>query len=220
MSFAVVFGNSYSIKNDLKERFKMSFDFDRKVWYKNIPNDKYWWWRQTIESLSDEVTLCWVKDLSQVANARKVLAEEESAEPKAHELDGSILEMSAWYARTFKESNNTAYSFRNFKVLRVLRETERALQIDMEFFAGIACTCGVCGRQLDNAISKATGIGPVCAEKIGLPRPTMETAKAIVAELENLSSKQGQFLGVWVPKSQIKRTVKNGSVEENKKEEV
>lgn len=29
--------------------------------------------------------------------------------------------------------------------------------------------CGVCGRRLDNAISVHNGIGPICAEKLGIP---------------------------------------------------
>lgn len=31
--------------------------------------------------------------------------------------------------------------------------------------------CSICGRRLDNAISVQMGIGPICADKLGIPRP-------------------------------------------------
>jgi SWI/SNF-related matrix-associated actin-dependent regulator 1 of chromatin subfamily A len=137
-----------------------------------------------------------------------------------HKLQNKVIETKAWFAKTFRDNHNTSLAFRNFKVLKVTNETKKAYQVDIEFFSGISCTCGYCGRILDNPVSKATGIGPICAEKMGLPRPTLETAKEIVKKMEELSKKQGQFLNVWIPKSQIKRIVgENGEVIEEKNDE-
>jgi SWI/SNF-related matrix-associated actin-dependent regulator 1 of chromatin subfamily A len=129
---------------------------------------------------------------------------------KTHKIENTVIETTAWYSKTFKESHNTSYAFRNFKVLKFLGETSKAYHVDVEFFSGISCTCGVCGRGLTNDVSKATGIGPVCAEKIGLPRPTLESAKETVKQMESLSQQQGQFTSIWIPKSQIKRIVGEG----------
>lgn len=206
----VVMGNSWEIKDDLKSRFKMSFDWDNKIWYRpHVDASTLWWWEDTIKSLSKNVDVAWVVSMGAVAEMKKI-KEIEKASPrtvenaKAHELDGSVMEVKAWYARKFKEEHNTGYAFRNLKVLKILKETERAYQMDVEFFGGIASSCGCCGRDLDNAVSKAVGIGPICAEKIGLPRPTLETAKEILEELEKKSKAQGVFNGVWIPKSQVK----------------
>lgn len=218
MSFIIVLGNSYAIKEQLKEKFRFQFDFNNKVWFKSTPQDKYWFYEQTIEALATDVSCAWVADLSKIHEAKKLVKENEvkpEVVAKAHDLDGAILEMSAWYARTFQENHKTAYAFRNMKINQVHRETAKALQVDAEFFSGIASTCGVCGRPLSNDISRATGIGPICAEKIGLPRPTMATAKEVVKLMEAMSTAQGEFKEVWIPKSQIKNTFFKGYVHGN-----
>lgn len=214
MSFIIVLGNSYAIKNELKERFRFQFDFDKKVWFKSTLQDKYWFYEQAIEALAKDVSCVWVADLNNIAEAKKLIKEtapEPEISAQAHALVGSVLEMSAWYAKAFQENHKTAYAFRNLKINQVHRETPKALQVDAEFFSGIASTCGVCGRILSNDISRATGIGPICAEKIGLPRPTMETAKEIVKMMESMSTAQGEFQQVWIPKSQIKNTIKKAA---------
>jgi hypothetical protein len=215
MSFIIVLGNSYAIKNELKERFRFQFDFNNKVWFKSTLQDKYWFYEQAIEALASDVNCAWVSDINNISEAKKLVREIQDAKPKAevapHELDGAVLEMSSWYAKQFKENQNTQYAFRNLKINKVIRETQKALQVDAEFFSGIASTCGVCGRELNNDISRATGIGPVCAAKIGLGRPTMAKAKEVVAELEKLSAAQGEFKEVWIPRSQIKNTIKKAA---------
>jgi hypothetical protein len=212
MSFIIVLGNSYDVKDSLKSRFNFKFDFEQKIWFRPVLQDKYWFFEQAVEALSKNISCAWVQDINKLDEAKKLVREIESlntttVEVPAHRLDGSIFEMSAWYARAFKENNNTAYAFRNLKISKVKRETAKAYQVDAEFFSGIASTCGVCGRELSNDVSRATGIGPICAQKIGLPRPTMESAKETVKLMEQMSKAQGIFTDVWVPKSQIKHTL-------------
>lgn len=218
MSFIIALGNTFPVKDELKSRLQMKFDFDHKVWYRTCLQDKFWYWQQTVESLGQGISCVWVADLSQIVQAKIVEAEVKAELPKPeieikpHEYDGAVFEMKAWYAKAFQEKQNTAYAFRNLKILKVKRETAKAIQVDAEFFSGIACSCGVCGKALTNDISRATGIGPICAGKIGLPRPTMETAKEIVAQLESLSKAQGEFHDIWIPKSQIRQIIGNGVV--------
>jgi hypothetical protein len=53
----------------------------------------------------------------------------------------------------------------------VLTRTLRRLQLKTpDVFAGLR-VCGVCGRKLIDSVSQALGIGPVCAKRLGLPRP-------------------------------------------------
>lgn len=76
--------------------------------------------------------------------------------------------------------------------------------VDAEFFGGVARACAVCGRVLDNDISRASGIGPICAGKMGLPRPTRENANEILKQLEEKTKNMAPIERKWIPKSQMK----------------
>lgn len=52
----------------------------------------------------------------------------------------------------------------------VIKETRGMVYMNLEGVAEATCNCSVCGRKLDNPISKLYGIGPECSEKIGLIR--------------------------------------------------
>jgi hypothetical protein len=212
-SYIVVYGDTFDINQKMKLQYGFKFNFEKKYWYRGILADKFWYWEQTVKTMSSKAEIAFAKDLSAFESMRQeCLAMEREMkvqEPSApHALDGAIMEVTKWYATVFKEKQNTQFAFRNLHVLKVHRETHAALLVDAEFFSGIASSCGCCGRQLDNDISRATGIGPVCAEKLGIKRPTMETAKEVVKHLESLSKAQGTFKQVWIPKSQIKNTIK------------
>jgi hypothetical protein len=207
-SYVVVTGNSFDINHKLKQ-YGFRFNYDQKYWYRGILEDKFWFWQHTVEGMSKTVSCCFVRKLEQVPEIKQMLreVEREMAPVVPHAMDGAIFEVSKWYANVFKENNNTSIAYRNLKVLKVKAESAKAYQVDAEFFGGIASCCGVCGLSLSNDISRATGIGPICATKLGFPRPTMETAKEIVAQMESLSKAQGVFKDVWIPKSQIKNII-------------
>jgi len=209
MGIAVILGNSIKYKNEIKNEFNFKFNWDHKVWFKIVNEETYPMLETILESKFKGCHVYWMATLDYVGMAKEV--EKEEFTPKLEGIEsqytGKILEVSKWYAGVFKENNNTKYAFRNLKILKVYRETEKALQVDAKFYGGIASRCGCCGRELNNDISRATGIGPVCAMKIGLPRPTMDSAKEIVAKLESMSEAQGTFKGVWIPKSQIKEII-------------
>ena len=73
-------------------------------------------------------------------------------------------------------------------------------------FTDVGC-CRNCGRDLTDWISKASGMGPVCAKYLGIKRPT---TKAEIAEFnKNLKEKieeMGEF-EFWIPKSHIKNAM-------------
>jgi hypothetical protein len=214
-SFVVVYGDTFNFNQKMKLQYGFKFDFDRKFWYRGILADKFWYWDQTLKGMAGEakVEVAFLKNLADFSKMKQevqaIEKEMKALEPvPAHHLDGAIMEVTKWYAGVFKEKNNTQFAYRNLRVIKVFRETQNAYLVDAEFFSGIASACGVCGRQLDNDISRATGIGPICAEKLGMKRPTMETAKEVVKHLESMSKAQGVFTQQWIPKSQIKNTIK------------
>jgi hypothetical protein len=77
------------------------------------------------------------------------------------------------------------------------------LTFSSKLYGGVARCCGICGRDLDNEISKAAGIGPICATKFGFPRPTIETAAEINKMLEEKFRQAGTIEKKWIPKSQV-----------------
>lgn len=213
-SFILVNGNTFKVTKRLKE-LGFKFDWDGKFWHRGILEDKYWVWETLVGNLDEGINCAFSKDLIQgsvlMQEFNQMEKEAKRLEPAPpHELDGSIFEVSKWYSNAFKENNNTEYAFRNLRILKVKKESAKAYCVDAEFYGGIASRCGACGLPLNNDISRATGIGPICAGKMGLPRPTMETAKEIVKMLEEKSKAQGVFEEVWIPKSQIKEIIGAG----------
>lgn len=215
--YVVAYGKTYG----LNEKFQ-SYGFSLKkfgavwAWYRETLSDKIGVWDGTVKSFGPEIEMIFVREFDFIivalSESKEMDKELKKSTPReeleSHELNGSVFEVKKWYAQQFKQNNNTAYAFRNLRILKVKQESAKAYLVDAEFFSGIASSCGCCGLELNNDISRATGIGPICAKKIGLPRPTMATAKLIVAELESLSKAQGIFYDVWIPRSQIKNIVK------------
>lgn len=121
---------------------------------------------------------------------------------------GEIIEIKTWLAKNFKEELNMPFFFRNLEVAQVLDETAKSYVIKVQFVSKVTVSCHVCGRDLHNDISKVCGIGPHCAKKIGLKVPTLASAQNTLAEIEAISIKIGVVGPIRVPKSQIKRVLR------------
>lgn len=117
---------------------------------------------------------------------------------------GEMIEVKPWIAHRLQADAGLEFFFRNLEIVEVQGESPKAYKVTVKFVTKIVCNCHICGRDLDNEISKATGIGPVCADKMGLPRPTLATAKDTLALIEAKCAAIGVVGPVWIPKSQIK----------------
>jgi hypothetical protein len=123
---------------------------------------------------------------------------------KKSELSGQEITIKTWIARQLADEFNMPFFFRNLKIKEVHRETQRALNVTVGFVSKIATKCHCCGRDLDNEISKATGVGPVCAKKyLGIKRPSLANAKEILAKIDEEAKNAGEIGPFWLPKSQI-----------------
>ena len=201
----VILGNSYPIKNTLKTK-GFRFDGLNKLWFKSATD------LSAQKALSEElesegVLVAFTSSLESLRTLSRAMREStrEAREPEiAHRLTGSILEMSKWYATKFHEQHGTRFAFRNLKVLKVKAETPRAYLMEVEFFGGISSSCGCCGKALRDRFSIATGIGPVCAERLGIPRATEDQAHLVIEQMARICREAGTFREVWIPKSQIK----------------
>lgn len=122
---------------------------------------------------------------------------------------GQTIEVKAWIARRLQADLGMEYFFRNLEIVEVLTETAKAYQLKVKFVSKIVTSCHVCGRDLDTDVSKSCGIGPVCADRLGLPRPTLETAHLTLQALDALCGNIGVVGPIWLPKSQVRAISEN-----------
>jgi len=94
--------------------------------------------------------------------------------------------------------------FRNVIVEEVLAETKKAIQVRVSFDSKLSTYCICCGLNLDTEISKATGVGAVCAKKyLGLKRVSIADAPFVLARIEEETKALGITVPIWIPKSQM-----------------
>lgn len=122
--------------------------------------------------------------------------------PQFSYKSGDEITVRKWFAQGKAKELNLRYFFRNLIIDEVLAETPKALQVKVRFNDKVTTCCHLCGLGLDTEISKATGIGPVCAKKIGFKRVSMADAGAILAKIKEEAQMAG-VLTLWLPKSQI-----------------
>lgn len=145
------------------------------------------------------------RQIEAVENAMlKAAARQNVGLPEYSIQPGNILEIKAWIARRLQADQNLQYFFRNLEVTTVHNETPKAYQVSVKFVSRIVTSCHICGRELDTDVSRATGIGPVCADKLGIARPTLETAHKTLEAIDVLCKNLGTIGPIWLPKSQIK----------------
>jgi hypothetical protein len=108
----------------------------------------------------------------------------------------------SWLARKLAEERNLKIFFRNLEIVEYHKETARAIETTVKFVSEVATCCHVCGRPLDTDVSRACGIGPICAVNIGLQQPTLDNAKDILKGLDEMAKTMGN-IRLWIPKSQI-----------------
>lgn len=122
-------------------------------------------------------------------------------EPRVFTISmGVRLLLSKGAATRISNSLGVDFVHRGFEVVKVHAETERAYLLDVKFAATRTVTCCVCGIHLKNEVSRSIGIGPVCAEKHGIPYE-LNALNLLQAKLDAVD--QTAFK-VWVPKHSIK----------------
>lgn len=111
---------------------------------------------------------------------------------------GQLIRVSRFGAKLI--SNKSGYTAKHFifEVTQVLNETDKAYHLTLKFSAKKTSHCSICGLFLENPESVKAGIGPICAEKMGLSFSQVS--------LEELSTKLTtmQSVTLWFPKTLIK----------------
>jgi hypothetical protein len=128
--------------------------------------------------------------------------------------NGDQIEVKHFIAERIAQDAKAPVAFRNFEVVEMLRESAKAIQVRVRMASKIASSCHLCGQPLDTEISRASGVGPVCAEKLGFKRPKLTDAADILAKLDKMAQDFGIIGPVWIPKSQIVDTARVASDDE------
>ena len=122
-------------------------------------------------------------------------------EPKVFSIKvGEKLLLGKSAATRISQSLGVDYVHRGFEVVKVHAETERAYLLDVRFAATRTVNCCVCGIHLKTEISRSIGIGPVCAEKHGIPYE-LNSLNLLQSKLDAVQSVAHK---VWIPKWNIK----------------
>lgn len=148
-----------------------------------------------VMSLKDQYKRRGSLSLRQIEVLEKMLA------PKTYCVNvGERVLLSRAVAERISQSLEVDFTHRGFEILAVHHETERAVLVDVRFSATRTVACCVCGITLSNEISRSIGIGPVCAEKHGIPyeRNAFNLLQAKLEAVPQVAQK------VWIPKYSIK----------------
>jgi hypothetical protein len=126
----VVGGNTYPYKDVLKAMgFKLGKVNSQWVNYSVNYND------ETIKAVENLGLFTFKTDsiegaLPKLVEMRKAAQEKQAAAP--HNLDGKVLEVTKWYGKIVKDEFGLDVIFRNLKVVKVHRETDKAYQVDFQ----------------------------------------------------------------------------------------
>jgi len=221
----VVYGDTYSHRDQLKD-----------LGFKWHAGDKVWvaFWSEessplrvlAIEDLSnqgvsvDHTTADWFIHTSVDPRAYKGISSPTGYQPPSTVVKntssknftfvpGDQLELGGGFVRNIKRELEMEIFFCNVEVVEVLAETFKAVRARIKFVSKIAESCHMCGRSLDDEVSKATGVGPICIKRLGIKKASVENAHLIIAELDRLVEHLGVTGPFWIPKSQIKRRLSN-----------
>ena len=128
--------------------------------------------------------------------------------------DGDQIEIDKWIAGKLQEALDMDVFFRNLHLTEVVNETRKAVYAKVEFLSNVAQSCHLCGRGLDDPISKACGIGPVCIKKLGIKRLNKKTSQQVLKEIEEICKDIGEIGPVWIAKSRIKQKLNTVKADE------
>lgn len=159
----------------------------------------------------------WLSELQQtrIVEAMKREANQKSSgsTPQLREMAnptypaGTVVEVKKWLAERIAKHFGLETAYRNLEIKRTFNESAKAVQVEIKLSPKIGCNCSVCGQKLDTEVSRATGIGPVCADRLGIRRATKSNAQEILKEIESRINSLPAYGPLWVPRSQIKGIV-------------
>lgn len=157
------------------------------------------------KSLFDQWTKKRGLSARQIACIDRAMIKEGIKEPVFSFNKGEVITISSKMARAKAEELKLDAFFRNVEITQVHAESAKAIQVSVKFRSDIVTGCHMCGRDLTCDVSRATAIGPVCAEKIGFKRPTAADAPKMLEAIDKMAKRVGEIKEIWLPKYSITR---------------
>lgn len=125
----------------------------------------------------------------------------ETPQPKEVSVD---IKITNFIAKRVAEDNNLEFKPFLMTISKVLKETTKAYQVVGKLTVSDVSDCRVCGRDLTDWRSQATGVGPVCSKSLGIPYVKSELDVAVYKKLLKMKIEKIGDLTFWLAKSQIK----------------
>jgi len=141
---------------------------------------------------------------AQLAGAAKCLANAEKPKPVAVSRVVSIdIVVTKWYARALQRDQKLEFAPFTLTITEIHQESAKAVKATVKMTAGEVSVCRCCGAALKDEKSQATGLGPVCAKKLGVKYIThMADISRFKTDLQKRIEEIGAF-EVWIPRSQV-----------------
>ena len=114
------------------------------------------------------------------------------------------IKITNFIAKRVAEDNNLEFKPFLMTISKVLKETTKAYQVVGKLTVSDVSSCRVCGRDLTDWRSQATGVGPVCSKSLGIPYVKSELDVAVYKKLLKMKIEKIGDLTFWLAKSQIK----------------
>ena len=125
----------------------------------------------------------------------------ETPQPKEVNVD---IKISKFIAKRVAEDNNLEFKPFLMTISKVLKETPKAYQVVGKLTVSDVSSCRVCGRDLTDWRSQATGVGPVCSKSLNIPYVRKEEDIMVYKKLLKMKIDKIGDLTFWLAKSQIK----------------
>lgn len=138
-------------------------------------------------------------------NTQTLNTQIDNNKPKTAYTPGTILELRKPAATRITGRVSYKPAHRNFEVVETLYESSGGLMAMVKMSAKFSAHCYCCGRALTLPISKASGIGPDCAAKLGIERLDSLSAEQIIEKIEANLPKE--VVKVFIDKKQIKNAI-------------
>ena len=141
---------------------------------------------------------------AQVNAAAKCLANTNTPKPVPQSRVVSIdIIVTKWYARALQRDQKLQFAPFTLTISEIRQESAKAVKATVKMTAGEVSVCRCCGASLTDEKSQATGLGPVCAKKLGVKYIThLNDVARFKSDLQKRIEEIGSF-EVWIPRSQV-----------------
>lgn len=184
----------HGLRIDESEAFKENFK-DVVDWLENYTGNFPFYL-----SLKGQLTQKGSLSEKQVESVKKAIARDNRPAPvREYSIaPGTSIRVGKYFARQIAAQAGMTDPHFVFDVIQVLGETEKAYKLLLKMSARRTTHCSICGIKLSNKASILAGVGPICADKWGIPYGEESLGK-LEAKIKDTVSVE-----TWIPKSVIK----------------